>query len=72
MRSKGAAERPQRLSLAGKLDMLPGLATIIAAAVVSFFTGLVRGRRDAPSLYLHVAYAILRKAALRLSPLQLQ
>ena len=62
----------ERLSLAGKLDMLPALASIIATALFSALTGITRTQKDAPSLYLHVAYAILRKATNRLSPLQLQ
>lgn len=62
----------QQLSLAGKLDMLPALATIISVGFVSMFTGLTRSKKDAPTLRLHIAYAILRKTSQRLSPLQLQ
>ena len=61
-----------RLSLAGKLDMLPALVSIISTAFISVITGMARTHKDAPSFFLHVAYAILRKATNRLSPLQLQ
>ncbi|KJK65720.1 Ae [Aspergillus parasiticus SU-1] len=61
-----------RLSLVQKLDMLPALVSIFSVGVVSLFSGLVPGMRRAPSLHLHVAYAMLRKATSRLSPLQLQ
>ncbi|POR35140.1 Lipase/thioesterase family protein [Tolypocladium paradoxum] len=62
----------QRLSLVGKLDVLPALVSIISTALFSALTGITRSQQDAPSLFLHVAYAILRKATQRLSPLQLQ
>jgi hypothetical protein len=60
------------LSFVQKLDVLPALASILSVGVLSLFTGLVRGKKGAPSLHLHIAYAILRKATTRLSPLQLQ
>lgn len=62
----------QQLSLADKLDVVPALAIIISVGFVSMFTGLTRSQKDAPTLRLHIAYAILRKASQRLSPLQLQ
>ncbi|KAJ5815463.1 hypothetical protein N7474_007240 [Penicillium riverlandense] len=61
-----------RLSFVQKLDLLPALVSILAVGFLSSFTGLVRGKKGAPSLHLHIGYAILRKATTRLSPLQLQ
>lgn len=61
-----------KLSLLGKLDLLPALAAIITTGLLSLLTAFSRGQRGAPTLYLHVAYAILRKATMRLSVLQLQ
>jgi hypothetical protein len=61
-----------RLSLAGKLDMLTALASILSAGFFALFTGIVRGQKGAPTFFLHVAYSILRKATARLSVLQLQ
>lgn len=63
---------PKQLSLLGKLDMIPGLAAIIATAIVSLITGLFRTEKDSKTYYLHVANTVLRKATHRLSPLQLQ
>lgn len=68
--SKTTALEP--LSLAGKLDLLPGLFNIIIAGIVAAFTGLWRNERDAPTFYLHVAYAVLRKTTERYSLAQLQ
>ncbi|KHN97391.1 Alpha/beta hydrolase fold-3 [Metarhizium album ARSEF 1941] len=68
MRPKSKA----KLSVLGMLDLLPGLASVVAVGILSVLTGLFRGQRDAPSLHLHIAYAVLRKATSRLSPLQLQ
>lgn len=65
-------EPPKPLSLAGKLDLLPGLFNIIVAGIVAAFTGLWRNERDAPTYYLHVAYAVLRKSTERYSLEQLQ
>ncbi|OAA37419.1 lipase/thioesterase family protein [Metarhizium rileyi] len=61
-----------KLSLVDTLDLIPGLASILTAGLVSVVTGLFRGHKDAPSFHLHVAYAILRRATARLTPLQLQ
>lgn len=68
----GRAAADQQLSFVGKLDILPAVVTIISAGLLSVLTGLWRSQKDAPSLLLHVAYAILRRATSRLSPLQLQ
>lgn len=63
---------PKKLSFLGYLDMIPGLAAIIATTFVSFVTGLFRSESDSKTYYLHVANTILRKATHRLNPLQLQ
>lgn len=60
------------LSLLGKLDLLLGFFGIAIAGFVAVFTGLWRSERDAPTYYLHIAYAVLRKVTERYSPLQLQ
>ncbi|KAK4084680.1 hypothetical protein Purlil1_10265 [Purpureocillium lilacinum] len=62
----------QRLSFGAKLDMLPALASIVTVGVLSVLSGFIRSSKDAPSLYLHIAYAVLRRATKRLSVLQLQ
>lgn len=62
----------KRLSVLQLLDMIPGLAAIVATGIVSFITGFFRSQRDSKTYYLHVANTILRKATFRLSPLQLQ
>lgn len=61
-----------KLSILGMLDLLPGVVSIVAAGLLAVLTGLFRGQKDAPSLHLHIAYAVLRKATTRLTPLQLQ
>lgn len=61
-----------QLSLIGKLDMLPALVSILFAGLFSLMTGVRRGEQGTPTFFLHVAYAILRKATARLSVLQLQ
>lgn len=65
------ADRPL-LSMASKLDLLPAVASILIAGFVALFTGLKRDQSGTPTFYLHIAYAILRKASARLSPLQFQ
>ncbi|KAE8396189.1 Alpha/Beta hydrolase protein [Aspergillus alliaceus] len=60
------------LSIAGKLDLLPAAASILIAGLAALFTGLRRDQTGTPTFHLHVAYAILRKASARLSPLQFQ
>ncbi|KAM3561100.1 hypothetical protein ARSEF4850_003373 [Beauveria asiatica] len=62
----------KKLSLFGYLDMIPGLAAIVATAVASVITGFFRSERDSKTYYLHVANTTLRKATHRLNPLQLQ
>ncbi|KAF7167493.1 hypothetical protein CNMCM5623_000829 [Aspergillus felis] len=71
-RAAKPAASATRLSLIQKIDMLPALVSILSVGFISLFSGLVRGKKGAPSLHLHIAYAILRKATARLSPLQLQ
>ncbi|KAB8226571.1 Alpha/Beta hydrolase protein [Aspergillus novoparasiticus] len=65
------ADQPS-LSIASKLDLLPAVTSILIAGFVALFTGLKRDQSGTPTFYLHVAYAILRKASARLSPLQFQ
>jgi membrane protein DedA with SNARE-associated domain len=60
------------LSLRDKLDFFPALASICLAAFYSILTGFWRGERQAQSFFLHIGYAIFRKATVRLSPLQMQ
>ncbi len=62
----------KKLSVFGYLDMIPGLAAIVATAIASLFTGLFRSERDSKTYHLHVANTVLRKATSRLTPLQLQ
>ncbi|KAM3512730.1 hypothetical protein MY11210_003604 [Beauveria gryllotalpidicola] len=62
----------KKLSLFGYLDMIPGLAVIVATAVASLVTGLFRSEQDSKTYHLHVANTTLRKATHRLNPLQLQ
>lgn len=60
------------LSLKEKLDFIPALASIVLAAFYSILTGLWRTEKQAQSFFLHIGYAIFRKATSRLSPLQMQ
>ncbi|KAG8408096.1 hypothetical protein J3459_018194 [Metarhizium acridum] len=63
---------PEPLSLAGKLDLIPGVLSLLAAGFVAATTGLWRTERDAPAYYVHAAYALLRKSTERYSLAQLQ
>ncbi|KAE8423781.1 Alpha/Beta hydrolase protein [Aspergillus pseudocaelatus] len=65
------ADKPS-LSIASRFDLLPAVASILIAGLAALLTGLKRDRSGTPTFYLHVAYAILRKASARLSPLQFQ
>lgn len=62
----------QRLSLWAKLDILTALPLIALTAVWAMVTGFFRGEKQPPAFLLHVAYAVMRKATTRLTPLQLQ
>lgn len=63
----------EKLSIWGTLDIVPAMVSVVAVAMFSALTGFFRSQqKDAPSLHLHVAYAILRRATERLSPVQLQ
>ncbi|OGM44054.1 hypothetical protein ABOM_007794 [Aspergillus bombycis] len=66
-----SATRP-RLSIAEKFDIIPAIFSILSAGFFALLTGLNRGEIGAPTFFLHVAYAILRKATTRLSVLQFQ
>jgi hypothetical protein len=76
--SNGAKMPPEpaivskKLTLFGLLDMIPGLAITVVYGITAFWTGIFRGEKDAKTLFLHIAYAVLRKATARLTPLQLQ
>lgn len=61
-----------KLSFLEKLDFLPALASITLASFYAFLTGFWRSERQAKTLFLHIGYAIFRKATARLSPSQLQ
>ena len=61
-----------KLTILDILDLIPALASIVAVGIFSALTGVARSHKDPPSLHLHIAYAMLRKATARLTPLQLQ
>ncbi|KAG5912996.1 hypothetical protein E4U61_007555 [Claviceps capensis] len=61
-----------QLSLLEKLDLIPAVASIVGVAIFSALTAFLRSPRDPPSIRLHIAYALLRKATTRLTPLQFQ
>ncbi|KAJ5162525.1 hypothetical protein N7492_007917 [Penicillium capsulatum] len=61
-----------KLSLAEKLDIIPGVVSIVLAVFYALLTGLWRSERQANSLLLHVGYAVFRKATARLTPAQFQ
>ncbi|KKZ61468.1 hypothetical protein EMCG_00130 [[Emmonsia] crescens] len=62
----------KKLTLWEKLDMIPGLCSVVLVALHALLTGFWRTEKQPKTLTLHVGYAILRKATARLSPLQLQ
>lgn len=59
-----------QLPLKAKLDLLPALGSIWLAVLYALITALYN--RRARSWYLHIGYAVLRKATRRLSVAQLQ
>ena len=59
-------------SLAGKLDILPALGSVLLSGLYALATGYRRSDKDEPSLYLHVMYAALRRLVDRLSAPQSQ
>ena len=61
-----------KLSLGEWLDFIPAVVSISVVAVCSLLTGLWRSQKQAKTLFLHVGYAIFRKATVRLTPLQMQ
>ncbi|KAL1985326.1 hypothetical protein VTN96DRAFT_8004 [Rasamsonia emersonii] len=71
---------PKKISLAEVIDIIPGLLSITATGIFALVTGPFRHRKQrknpkqgvARTLLLHVGYAVLRKATLRLTLLQLQ
>jgi hypothetical protein len=60
------------LTLREKLDFLPAVASVLLAAFYALLTGLWRTERQAKTLFLHLGYALFRKATTRLTTLQLQ
>ncbi|KAJ5335563.1 hypothetical protein N7452_007966 [Penicillium brevicompactum] len=60
------------LTLREKLDFLPAVASVALAAFYALLTGLWRTERQAKTLFLHLGYAMFRKATARLSPSQMQ
>ena len=60
------------LTLQEKLDIFPALASILLAGFYALLTGLWRTERQAKTLFLHLGYAVFRKATARLTPSQLQ
>lgn len=60
------------LTLREKLDFLPAVASVALAAFYAVLTGLWRTERQAKTLFLHLGYAMFRKATARLSPSQMQ
>ncbi|KAL1963474.1 hypothetical protein VTN77DRAFT_8375 [Rasamsonia byssochlamydoides] len=85
--SSPAKKQPQhqqqtqkKVSITEALDLVPALLSISAAGILALVTGPFRHRKQrknpkqrvARTLLLHVGYAILRKATLRLTMLQLQ
>lgn len=61
-----------KLTLAEKLDIIPGLFSVLLTIFYAFLTGLWRTERQAKTLFLHLGYAVLRKMTTRLSPSQFQ
>ncbi|CAG8084573.1 unnamed protein product [Penicillium salamii] len=60
------------LTLREKLDFLPAIGSILLTAFYALLTGLWRTERQAKTLFLHLGYALFRKATARLSPGQMQ
>ncbi|KAK2807028.1 hypothetical protein FQN50_005602 [Emmonsiellopsis sp. PD_5] len=62
----------RKITLWERLDMIPGLLSVVLSGILALLTGFRRSHKQAHSLLLHVGYAVFRKATARLSPLQLQ
>lgn len=62
----------QKPGLLEKLDLIPALGSIVLSGLFALLTGFWRSEKDEESLFLHVAYAIIRKFTARLSATQLQ
>lgn len=59
-----------QIPLKAKLDLLPAIGSIWLSILYALITALYN--RRARTWYLHIGYAVLRKATRRLSTLQLQ
>ncbi|KAK2790182.1 hypothetical protein FQN52_005677 [Onygenales sp. PD_12] len=71
MAASKVAVSVRRITLWERLDLIPGLLSVVLAGLLSLLS-YRRSPKQAHSLLLHVAYAVLRKSTARLSPLQLQ
>lgn len=60
------------LTLRERLDFFPAIASIALAGFYAVLTGLWRTERQAKTWFLHLGYALLRKATARLSASQMQ
>ncbi|KAM3426704.1 hypothetical protein MY4824_009861 [Beauveria thailandica] len=65
-------EAKPQISWLAILDLIPGAFSIFLAGLIAACTGLWRSKKDAPTLFLHIAYAVMRKTSARYSPVQLQ
>jgi hypothetical protein len=61
-----------KLTLWEKLDFFPALVSIWITAVWAILTGLWRKSNQPKTLFLHIGYAVFRKATVRLSIAQMQ
>lgn len=62
----------RKLSLSRKLDIIPASLSILLVGFFATISGGFRGPKGTPTYFLHVTYAMMRKAVTRLSILQLQ
>lgn len=60
------------LTLREKFDFFPAIGSIALAGFYAVLTGLWRTERQAKTWFLHLGYALLRKATARLSASQMQ
>jgi hypothetical protein len=61
-----------KLTLWEKLDFFPALVSIWITAIWAILTGLRRESNQPKTLFLHIGYAVFRKATTRLSIKQMQ
>lgn len=70
--SRESTAAAPRLSLLEKLDLIPAILTLTVTVLCAAVTGLWRGEKQARTLPLHIGYAMMRKATIRLTSNQLQ